>query len=70
MVLLCLARENQGRFLYRAHERQMTSPEYVYLYITMMPNEYTEKPWEEDVVPSSAEELKKRKEAFQALKVV
>ena len=56
--------------MYRARERGMTSPNYVYIYITMMPNEYTETPWEADGPVSSPQELEDRKEAFRALKVV
>ena len=57
------------KFMYRAHQRGMIGPEFVYIYYTLMPNEFIETPWEHDENVTE-EEYAWRKEAMMPLKMV
>ena len=45
----------QGPFFYRAHQRDMSIPEFVYIYYTMLPSDDTTAPWnlQTTVAPSA-----------------
>ena len=71
VISICLSQENLRNFLYRAHSRGMTTPDYVYLYYTYLLESFEETPWIHlnEEMPST-EELQLRKKAFMALKTV
>ena len=72
VVLLCVGTSDRRNILYRAHQRGMGSPEYVYIYYTLMPSgERTTTPWlhDEDTMLLPMEEADRRM-AFTALKQV
>ncbi len=76
VLLICHTEDIIYRLMMTAYRLGMTSPDYVYIYFTSAPSQWTLTPW----VPSlsfgdksgniSQKELMKRKEIFQSLKQV
>ena len=58
---------NRKRFLYRAHEQNMTTSDYVYLYYWLLPDDEVARPWASDDYTPEEDHMKA---AFYALKQV
>lgn len=69
VIAICLSDNDVRNFTYRAHQKGMTGPEFVYIYYTLNPDNFTERPWEHGENVTS-EELEMRKEAFRHFKMV
>ena len=70
VVLICLGLSDLRQFLYQAHRRGMTSPDYVYMFYPY--NIKTSNvPWiDTNEQPESDEELQEHKNAFMSVKRV
>ena len=71
VVIVCDRATDRRNFMYTAHKKGMTGPEWVYIYYTLLPGNDEITPWiHSNDVNVTVEEMEFRKAAFMSFKQV